>query len=251
MWIVGFFFLTIILDNVLDDSTYLLSSDIIPIAVMLIIWLSLMNYKYRKLKKKEALRISGKIITVKVEKIFSKYVGKQWTKYYLTAVSDLYPHQNFTEEFSKKEYDFLMKHLESGSKLEMFVDYENSKLFYIDFKMIQRDYEGKPEKQNPKAFGVEDIVISNIDFLKVGGVMMMVFGLLFMIPLILFYSGVLWDGIANEDGRSAIFGSSFISVILILIWILLLRKSTKKNTSKQYDPFSSHLPPKGFDGFPS
>lgn len=60
-------------------------------------------------------------------------------------MSDLYPHQNFTEEFSKKEYDFLMKHLESGSKLEMFVDYENPKLFLIDFELIERDYTGKLE----------------------------------------------------------------------------------------------------------
>lgn len=255
MWIVGFFFLTIILDNVLDDSTYLLSSDIIPIAVMLIIWLSLMNYKYRKLKKKEALRISGKIITVKVEKIFSKYVGKQWTKYYLTAVSDLYPHQNFTEEFSKKEYDFLMKHLESGSKLEMFVDYENPKLFLIDFELIERDYTGKleiPENEQFESW-IKHSVLSkiNVNSWKILWIVLIGFWFFSLLPLLLMLPWVDHD-MGNIDSMKIMQIFWGIAVVTILLGIFLFRKWKKDNSPQDMFPdMFSTKPPKWFDWFPS
>ncbi len=107
---------------------------------------------YREKKQKEALKNTGKIVKVKVKKLYSEYVHKQGTKYYLSAESSEYSGIDFIEEFTSKEYIFLKKHLKFGSEIEIFMDYQDPKLFFIDFELIERSYAGKPEISENEQF---------------------------------------------------------------------------------------------------
>lgn len=221
------------------------------------IWVSIwfQYYKYKKLERQEALKISGKIIKAQVIKLYSKYVQKQGTKYYLSAKSNEYPERTFTEEFSSKEYDFFLKHLKEGSEFEMLIDFENPWLFLIDFELIQRDYQGKTELTIDEQFGWKENAFWVMWWYwgkfhwKIWGILLITFWVFTILPTL----GLFWGDWSTEDILT-LWG---IGALLIILGIYIIKKSNKDKTSPQdpnynqpMDMFSSK-PPRWFDWFPS
>ncbi len=133
------------------------SALVVPILFLGITSYSL--YYYRKKKaQKEALRHRGKIIKVQVKDIFSQYKNKQGTRYYLSAISAEYPETNFIEEYTNEQYFFLKKHLRAGDEIEIFMDYQNPSVFFMDFALIESKYSGKPEVPQDEQFESNDLM---------------------------------------------------------------------------------------------